>query len=78
MIQEGVDIVKNMSFWRLLSRGYTKEVLNRGLYTSLIQANYGCRKTDRGRGGGKWLSMVMTYTQVDNNLGIHLRYLKIM
>ena len=69
LIPERVDIGKNISFRISLRRGSTTEVLNRVLDTSVIKSNNIWRKMEGGRGGGKWLSMVMTYTQVENALG---------
>ena len=40
----------------------------------MIEANNTRSKRDRGRGGGEGLIMVGTYTQVENNLGLCLRY----
>ena len=44
----------------------------------MIEANNIWRKREGGRGGGERLIMVATYTQFENNLGIHLRYLQII
>ena len=38
MILVGVDIGKDMRFWRSVSRGTTIEVLNRGLENLVIEA----------------------------------------
>ena len=52
--------------------------MNRGLYTLVIEANNRWRKRDGGRRGDKGLIMVETYTQVENSLGMHLRYAQII
>ena len=72
LIQVGVDIGEDMSLRRSLMRGYTTEVLNRRLETSVIEDNNIRRKGDGGRWGDKGLSTVATYTQVENALGLHL------
>ena len=48
-------------------------MLNRGLGTLVIKTHNGWRNMDRGGGVGKGLIIVVTYTQVENALGIHLR-----
>ena len=49
-------------------------MLNEGLDSSVIEANNFWRKIERGRGGEDGLSMIAAYTQVENALGLHLRY----
>ena len=73
LIPEGLYICENMSLWISLRRGSTTEVLNRGLYTLVIKANNRCRKRGGDRSGGEGLIIVVTYTQVENALGLHLR-----
>ena len=36
LIPEGVNVGENISFSRLLSRGTTMEMLNRGFYTAVV------------------------------------------
>ena len=69
LIPARLDIGMDTRLRRSLRRGSTTEVLNRVLDTSVIKSNNIWRKREGGRGGGKWLSMVMTYTQVENALG---------
>ena len=51
LIPEGVYIGDDMILWRSLRRGSTTENMNRGLDTSVIEANNVWMKVDRGRGG---------------------------
>ena len=51
MIPTGVDIGKYMVLRISLMRGSTTEVLNRGLETSVIEANNIWRNREVGRGG---------------------------
>ena len=51
LIPGGVDVGERMRLRRSLSRGSTVEVLNRGLYTEVIEANYRWSKRYQGRGG---------------------------
>ena len=44
----------------------------------MAEANNFWRKRERGIGGEEGLSMIATYTQVDNALGLNLRYSEIM
>ena len=74
MIPAVVEIGEDMSLRISLMRGSTTEVLNRGLDTSVIDSNNIWRNRERGIGGGEGLIMIKTYTQVENDLGIHLRY----
>ena len=53
-------------------------MMNRGMYTSVIEDNNKWKKRDGIRVGGKGLSMVATYTQVENALGLHLKYSNIL
>ena len=78
LIPAGVEIGKDVSLQRSLRRGYTKYVMKRGLYTSVIEASNRCINSEGGIGVGDGLSMVATYTQVENALGLHLRYSHIM
>ena len=74
-----VYIGKEMSLRRSLRRGSTTEVLNRGLDTLVIETNNRFIKREGWRvervGG---LSSVAMYTQVENALGMHLRYSRIL
>ena len=67
-----------MSLRISLSRGYTAEVLNRGLDAAVIEAKNHWRKREQGIGGGEGLIMIEKYTQLDNALGLHLRYLQVL
>ena len=67
-----------MSIMRSLRRGSTTEVLNHGLESKVIEAKNFWRKRERVRGGEEVLSMIAKYTQVENALGLHLRYLEIL
>ena len=78
MIPSGVEIGKEMSLRRSLRRGSTTEMPKTGLDTSVIKNKTIWRKREGGRGGGEGLRMVATYTQVENALGMHLRYMHIM
>ena len=45
----------------------------------MIEAKIFWRKYEGGgRGGGEGLSVIYTYTQVENDLGLHLRYSEIL
>ena len=44
----------------------------------MVEANNFCRKTERGRWGEEGMSMITTYTQVENYFGLHLSYLEIL
>ena len=44
----------------------------------MIEVNNRWRKRERGMGGEEGISMIDTYTQVENALGLHLRYLEIL
>ena len=57
-----------MSIMRSLRRGSTTEVLNHGLESSVIEVNNCWRKRERGMGGEEGISMIDTYTQVENDL----------
>ena len=46
-----------------------------GIDAAVIEANSRLNNRERGRCGGDGLSMIATYNQVENYLGIHLRYL---
>ena len=50
MIPEGVDIGKDMSLRISLRRGYTAEVLNRGLDTSVIKPTTYVKILNEGEG----------------------------
>ena len=80
LIPAGVDIGEDISLQITLSRGSTIEVLNRVFDTSLIKANNRWRNMEGGGGGevGEGLRMLVTYTQVENALGMHLRYSRIL
>ena len=78
LIPVGVDIGEDMCFWRSLRRGSTIDVLNRIFDISVIKSNKRWRKREGGRGGCEGLIMVVTYNQVENALGMHLRYLQIL
>ena len=78
LIPAGVEIKKEISLRRSMRRGSTTEVLNRVLDTLVIYANNRWRNIDGGRGGFRGLRMVETYIQVENALGIHLRYSQIL
>ena len=71
-----VDIEEYMNMRNQLWRGSTEEVLNMGLYGVVVEDNTRWRK----RGKGYWLesglSILATYTQVENGLGLRLRYLE--
>ena len=54
------------------------EVPKNGLDSSLIKVNNIWRKRERGRVGGEVLSMIATYTQVENSLDLNLRYSQIL
>ena len=62
----------------LIRGGATIEVLYNGLDSSVIEANNIWRRIERVKGGEEGLSMIATYTEIENALGVHLRYLKIM
>ena len=53
-------------------------MLNIGLDTTVIKAKKSGINGKIGRGVCKGLSMIAAYNQVENALGIHLRYLQIM
>ena len=75
LIPTGVDNGKYMSLRISLRRGSTREVPNRGLDTSVIESNSRWRIREEGKGGVEVLIMAAKYTQVDNALGMQLRYL---
>ena len=52
--------------------------MNNGLDSSVIEANNLWRKRERGRGVEEGLIMIDTYTEVENELGLYLRYLEIL
>ena len=58
--------------------GSTTEVLNNGLYNSMVEANNCWRKRGRGRVIGYVLIMITEYNQVENALDLQLRYLQII
>ena len=74
MITVRVDVGKIMILRRSLRRDSTMEVLNRGMDTAVIDVNIQWRKREIRRFRGKRLSLIVTYTQVYNTLGVHLRY----
>ena len=78
LIPEVVDIGEDMSLRILLRIESTMKTLNRGLDTLMIKLNNICRNRGKRRGGGKGLNTVDIHTQVENSLGIHLRYLQIL
>ena len=78
MIPGVVDVRESMSLRRYLRRGSITELLNRGMYAAVIEVNNRWRKREQGRGGGEGLIKNSMYTQVENALGIHLRYYHIM
>ena len=45
---------------------------------AVIEANNLWSKKKQGRGGGEGLSIITTYTQVGNPLGLYLRYLQVL
>ena len=69
LITADLDIGKDMRFQRSLSRGSSTEVLNRGLDTSVIEDKKIWREMEGGGGLGGGLSMVATYSQVENTSG---------
>ena len=71
---EGVDIEEDMSLIRSLRRGPTTEALNMGLYGTLVESNNRRIKMEKGNMGESGLSMLATYKQVYNGLGLRLRY----
>ena len=74
LIPEVVDVVEEMRL-RISFRGFTTmELLNNGLNSSVVEAKNHWRKIERGRGLEESLSMIVTYSQVENALGLHLRY----
>ena len=72
MILVGVDLGEGIILRRPLRKGPTTEVMNMGMETLVVEANNRWRNRDKVRRGGKWLSIVATYTQVENALGLHL------
>ena len=58
--------------------GSKADVLNNGLYRSVVDAKNIWRKGGKGRVVRKSLSIIVTYTQVDNTLGLHLKSLQIL
>ena len=70
MIPGILDFGETMSLRIDLRRGSKKEVLSKGLDMAVIEADNRWRKKDTGRGGREGLSMIATYTQVENSLGI--------
>ena len=63
-----------MSLRRSLRRVSTAEVLNMGRYVSLVESSNRWRKGGKGNGRESVLSMLATYTQVDNGSRLRLRY----
>ena len=78
LIPEGVNFGENMSLKRSLRRGSTLGVSNRGLCMAVIEAKNQWKRWEVGRGGVGGLSMIETYNQVENALGLHLIYLQII
>ena len=78
MISGRVDVGESTSLGRSLKIGSMAEVLNIGLDAAVIEAKNWWRKREQGRGGREGLIIIKTYTQVENTLGIHLRYLQIL
>ena len=72
----GVEIEEYMSLRRSLSKVYTTEALNTGLDGSVVEANNHAKKRENSNGGEADLSMLATYTQVGNGLGLRLMYLE--
>ena len=63
---------------RTFSRVSMMEVLNKGMYSSLVEVNKLWRKRKRLMRVFKGFSIIVTYVQVENTLVIHLRYLHIL
>ena len=76
LIPGGLDVGEIMNLRGWLRRGYTTELLNRGLDEAVIEENNWWMKREQGIGRGEGLIMITTYTKVNNALGIHLRYSK--
>ena len=53
LIPDGVNVGENMSLRRSISRGSTKEVLNRGLFMELIEAGNRWINREIRKAGGK-------------------------
>ena len=65
-----------MNMRNQLWRGSTEEVLNMGLDGAVVEDNNRWRKQGKGHGLESGLSILATYTQVENGLGLRLRYLE--
>ena len=61
-----------------MKRVSSTDAFNKGLKSSVVEVNNHWRKRERGRLRGKGMSMIVTYTQVENTLGIHLCYLNVL
>ena len=77
LIMGGLDVGEIMNLRGWLRRGYTTELLNRGLDEAVIEENNWCMKREQGIGRGEGLIMNKTYTKAENDLGLHLRYFQI-
>ena len=71
-----VDIDGYMSLIRSIRRGYTIEALNMVLDVEVLEANNCWRKRGNLNREEAGLSVLAPYTQVENGLGLMLRYLE--
>ena len=77
-IPGGREEEKDMKLRRSLQRGSIKEALNYGLNEAVVETNKWLRKRQKCNGGESGLSIIYTYTQVDNGLRLKLNYLKVL
>ena len=75
-IPKGAEIEEYISLRRSLRGGSMSEALSIVLYGTVVKSNDRWRKSEKVKGGEAGLSMLVTYTQVDNVLGLRLKYLK--
>ena len=75
-IPEGVEIDEDVSLRSSLSRGSTTEALNIVLGGAVVEGKNCWRKNGNSNEGKSGLSMLATYTQVDNDLVLRLTYLE--
>ena len=72
----GVYIEKNIILRRSLRRGSTTEALKMVLVGAIVEDKNRWRKMEKGNGKEAGLSVLATYTQLNNGLGLRLRYLE--
>ena len=72
----GVYIEEYMILRRSLRRGSTTEALKMVLVGAIVEDKNRWRKMEKGNGEEAGLSVLSTYTQLKNGLGLRLRYLE--